>query len=185
MNSKNLTIRFATAEDWNSIETLFGKKGASNGCWCLYWLIGPEYKRRDRELNKIAFEKEVSHDMTGIIAYRDDVPVGWARFSRRSTLEYLMERFSSYNFSADDPMTLSCFYISSKARNTGVMTELINYACNWAKKNEEAIEAYPIDIEKRKVVTDAFTGALSTFLKAGFVELAPMAKNRPVVRFEK
>ena len=35
-----------TAERWPTLEDLFGRAGASNGCWCMYWRIGPRYHDR-------------------------------------------------------------------------------------------------------------------------------------------
>ena len=48
----DLTVRPLTAEQWPALEDLFGRAGASNGCWCMYWRIGPRYKERAREENK-------------------------------------------------------------------------------------------------------------------------------------
>ena len=35
-----LTIRPLTPDLWPALEDLFGKRGASNGCWCMYWRAG-------------------------------------------------------------------------------------------------------------------------------------------------
>jgi hypothetical protein len=37
-------VRAVTPDLWPSLEDLFEKRGASNGCWCMYWRIGPEYR---------------------------------------------------------------------------------------------------------------------------------------------
>jgi hypothetical protein len=29
---------------WPALEDLFGKWGASNGCWCMHWRIGGAYR---------------------------------------------------------------------------------------------------------------------------------------------
>ena len=42
----------ATAERWDDLVRLMGGAGASNGCWCQYRVLGPDYHRRDRALNK-------------------------------------------------------------------------------------------------------------------------------------
>jgi hypothetical protein len=46
------TVSPLTSERWLALEDLFGKAGASNGCWCMYWRIGPRYRDRSREDNK-------------------------------------------------------------------------------------------------------------------------------------
>ena len=56
-----ITIRPLTLSLWPDLEALFGRSGASNGCWCMYWRIGPEYHKRPREKNRIAFRKIVKH----------------------------------------------------------------------------------------------------------------------------
>ena len=50
----DLTVRPLTPELWPALESLFGPAGASNGCWCMYWRVGPAYHRRSREDNKAA-----------------------------------------------------------------------------------------------------------------------------------
>jgi hypothetical protein len=57
----NLTIQPLTPFLWPALEALFGKGGASNGCWCMYWRIGAEYHKRPREKNRIAFRRIVKH----------------------------------------------------------------------------------------------------------------------------
>ncbi|HEY6296217.1 MAG TPA: hypothetical protein VIX15_11180 [Streptosporangiaceae bacterium] len=42
----NLTTSPLTLEHWPALEDLFGRSGASNGCWCMYWRIGPRYRER-------------------------------------------------------------------------------------------------------------------------------------------
>lgn len=56
---KKLKIRPLTPDLWPALENLFGKNGACNGCWCMYWRIGNAYRKRSREMNKAAFRKIV------------------------------------------------------------------------------------------------------------------------------
>jgi len=44
----SLTVAPLTLESWPALEHLFGRPGASNGCWCMYWRIGPRYRDRPR-----------------------------------------------------------------------------------------------------------------------------------------
>jgi len=50
-----LTIHPLTPDLWPALADLFGEQGAVNGCWCMYWRIGSEYRKRPREANKAAF----------------------------------------------------------------------------------------------------------------------------------
>jgi len=49
-----LDIRPLTPDLWPALEDLFGKRGACNGCWCMYWRIGGEYRERGNEKNEAA-----------------------------------------------------------------------------------------------------------------------------------
>ena len=59
--SMTFTVRPLTPDLWPALEDLFGKGGASNGCWCMYWRLGPEYHKRPREKNRSALRSIVQH----------------------------------------------------------------------------------------------------------------------------
>jgi GNAT superfamily N-acetyltransferase len=70
----DFTIRPATAEHWPALEALFGRSGASNGCWCMYWRIGPPYNRRPPEENKDDLRRlTASSQPPGLLAFDADV----------------------------------------------------------------------------------------------------------------
>jgi hypothetical protein len=72
-----LKIRPLTPSLWPALEALFGKGGARNGCWCMYWRIGPEYHKRPRENNKGAFYGIVKQGPPpGLLAFDGERPVG-------------------------------------------------------------------------------------------------------------
>ena len=48
----DITVRALTLECWPALEDLFGRAGASNGCWYMYWRIGPRYHDRPRIENR-------------------------------------------------------------------------------------------------------------------------------------
>lgn len=54
-----LRILPLTSDLWSPLEDLFGKNGACNGCRCMYWRIGSEYKKRSRDQNRRNFQKLV------------------------------------------------------------------------------------------------------------------------------
>jgi len=67
-----LTIRPVTPDLWPALENLFGKWGASNGCWCMYWRLGGAYRGQAR-----GKQSDVTKD-------REARPLaGFARFRRR------------------------------------------------------------------------------------------------------
>ena len=47
MSSAPVEVVWASAQVWDDVEQLFGPAGASNGCWCQYWILGADYTRRE------------------------------------------------------------------------------------------------------------------------------------------
>jgi hypothetical protein len=86
----NLTIRPLTPDLWPKLEELFGPVGACNGCWCMYWRIGSAYTKRPRGENKKAFKAVVKKGPPpGLVAFADDLAVGWAQVTPRAALPRL------------------------------------------------------------------------------------------------
>src|SRR5215831_13566474 len=104
----DLTIRPLTAEQWPALENLFGKAGASNGCWCMYWRIGPRYRSRPRADNKEDLARLAAAGSggaggaaaaggaagsagtaPGLLAFDGGVAVGWCELAPRADLRWL------------------------------------------------------------------------------------------------
>jgi len=171
----------AGADTWHDIERLFGRTGASNGCWCQYWILGPEYARRERSWNQRDLARQIRGGSAGLVAYRDGEAVGWARFTPRTELEWLLSRFSAYDFATADAWSLSCFFVARSARGAGVMTRLIEFAAQWGRDHHTVVEGYPIDTEADGATRNTFPGTLHAFVDAGFVEQGRLRNDRAVV----
>ena len=184
----------ASAAHWTDLEGLFGRSGASNGCWCQYWLLGPGYHRRDRVANRDDLADQVAAGSAGLLARRRSAAlseaeaqpetVGWARFGPRSELPYLTSRFARFDFGDDAPWVLSCFYVATRHRGTGVVRSLIRSAADWGRENRVAVEGYPIDADMPGATRNRFPGILRPFLDAGFSERGRLAADRVVVRID-
>src|SRR5215471_7784231 len=163
-----LTIRPVTPDLWPALENLFGKWGASNGCWCMYWRLGGAYRGR-REENKATLRKIVRRGPSpGLLAFDGDLPVGWCQ-------------------RVDDlPVwSISCFFVRRDYRRQGIMTQLVAAAVKTAKRGKaSALEAYPIDTSTSKSSSNIFVGTASTFARVGFKEVARRAPGRPIMRHD-
>jgi GNAT superfamily N-acetyltransferase len=180
------TVRPVTPEGWPALEDLFGRAGGSGGCWCMYWRIGPENRRRPRELNREDLRARVqAGPPPGLLAYAGDRAVGWCQLTPRSELAWL-ERRRAFEPLDDVPVwALSCFYVRRGYRGRGVMTALIAEALQAAKRaGAPALEAYPVDDGVALATTNRFTGTLAPFLRAGFVEVARRSPARPILRHD-
>jgi len=180
-----LTIRPLTPSLWPALEALFGKSGASNGCWCMYWRIGPEYHKRLREKNKRALHRIVKQGPPpGLLAFDDERAIGWCQLTPRQDLSWL-HRAPVLEPVDDVPVwALSCFYIRRRYRRRGIMTALIVEALKAAKRaNAPALEAYPVDTA-RSGTSNLFTGTASTFERLGFRTVARRQPSRPIMRHD-
>jgi len=177
-----LKILPATSEHWPALEDLFGKCGASNGCWCMYWRLGPAY-RGHGERNRLALRDLVESGCPcGLLAFHGDVAVGWCQLTPRAALPYL-ERAPLLKRVDDLPVwSISCFYVRKGYRHMGVASALVAAAVREARRAKApAVEAYPSDPRKTQNV---YTGTLALFLGAGFEIAARRAGPRSIARLE-
>jgi GNAT superfamily N-acetyltransferase len=180
------TIRPLTPDLWPALEDLFGKCGASNGCWCMYWRIGPEYHKREREKNRSALRRIVKRGPPpGLVAFDRERAVGWCQLTPRNDLPWLTRRHA---LEPDDAMavwSVSCFYVRRGYRRQGVMSALIAAALQAARRaNASALEAYPIDTAQPDRSSNVFTGTASSFRRAGFKTVAHRSPSRPIMRHD-
>jgi GNAT superfamily N-acetyltransferase len=186
-----------SAESWPALEGLFGRSGASNGCWCAHWRIGPRYRDRPREENcgnlrllaqsgqpsgLLAFESRPAGDG---VPPADRAAVGWCSLAPRADLGWLAH--ARYLGLVDDVPTWSipCFYIRRDFRGRGVTDALIEAALGVAASaGAPALEAYPVDTEVPGHTRNAFTGTAATFARHGFRVIARRKPDRPIMRRE-
>jgi GNAT superfamily N-acetyltransferase len=180
----DLTIRPVTPDLWPALQDLFGKPGASNGCWCMYWRIGARYHQRPRELNKAALRDIVNAGPPpGLLAFDGDTAVGWCQLTPRDALPWLETRFKPVD---DVPVwVISCFYVRRGYRRRGVTAALIEAAIEAAKRAKApALEAYPVDTEVQGHTSNDYSGRASTFARAGFRTVVRRKPDRPIMRLE-
>jgi GNAT superfamily N-acetyltransferase len=179
-----LTVRALTAQQWPALEDLFGRTGASNGCWCMYWRIGPRYKERPREENKRGLERLArSGPAPGLLAFDGDIAVGWCELAPRADLDWLAH--GRYFRPVDDlPVwSVPCFYVRRTHRGRGVMGTLIEAAVGVAESaGTPALEAYPVDTTVPGHTRNLFVGVASVFAQHGFQVVARRQPDRPVMR---
>ena len=181
-----LTVRPLTPDLWPKLEELFGRVGACNGCWCMYWRVGGTYSKRPRDKNKAAFKAIVKKGPPpGLLAFDGDRAVGWAQVTPRAALPHLDRGRFTQKIDDIPVWSLSCFFIRKGYRGKGVMTALLKAAIDHAKKlNVPALEAYPIKTDTRRGNATMYTGAASSFERAGFKTVAIPAAHRPLMRLQ-
>jgi len=177
-------IHPATPDLWPQMEGLFGRKGACNGCWCMYWRIGSAYHQRPREENRLALKAIVeAGPPPGLLAFDGGVAVGWCQITPRAHLRWIEGKRNLAPVDDAPVWSISCFYVRARHRRLGVTKALIEAATDFAAQaGATIVEAYPIDKTVGKGTTNAFTGIASSFAAAGFIEVARRSPTRPIMR---
>jgi GNAT superfamily N-acetyltransferase len=179
-----ITIHPLTPDRWPELEHLFGRNGACNGCWCMYWRIGSAYHKRPRKQNKAAF-REVARrgPPPGLLAFDRDIPIGWCQLTPRDALPWLDRTWRLKRVDDVAVWSLSCFYVRIGYRRRGVTSQLIAAALKAAKRaRAPALEAYPLDA--RMTPSASSTGFATTFARAGFKIVARRVAPRPIMRYD-
>lgn len=183
----DLTFHPLTPERWPDLEALFGPRGATGGCWCMFWrLKRSEYEQQKGEGNRQRFQAIAeAGPPPGILAYAGDKPVGWCAISPRQSYPAL-ERSRILKPVDDQPVwSVVCFFIAKGYRRQGVSTRLLQAAIAYARHHgARIVEGYPED-PKAGGQPDVFvyTGLTTAFQRAGFVEVLRRSEHRPIMRY--
>ena len=176
MSDRSLRIEPLTPERWPDLEALFGRSGASYGCWCM------DFRRTSSEMSRsrAADNKADLHAMAGadpapgLLAYDGSAAVGWVGLGPRAGFARLVR---SRNLKpVDDLPTWSvvCFFIASSRRGEGIARALLEGAVAYARAHDApAIEGYARDVGGERLSAEsAYTGTVPLFERAGFREVA-------------
>lgn len=189
----NITVLPATPQRWRDIEAIFGAKGCSvaRGCWCMHYrrsgstaLLSSVAKRS--EAYRAGLKALVdSGSPPGLVAYRDNVPVGWVSLAPRAEFSRL-ERSPVMKRVDDVPVwSIICFVVPPEHRGQGVARALLQGAIAYARDHgATVVEAYPVDKADPSKDDAMWFGAKSMYDHAGFKEVARRKPTRPVVRLD-
>ena len=187
-NVSGLEFHPLTAEKWADVEQLFGQRGACGGCWCMSWrLARSDFMRQRGELNREALKGLVdSGKVPGILAYSAGQPIGWCAVAPREAFPRL-ERSRILRQVDDKPVwSVVCFFVAKAFRGKGMNAKLLDAALNYVKgQGGNIVEGYPVEPNRDWRPPDPFvyTGLVSAFRKAGFVEVCRRSRTRPIMRY--
>jgi GNAT superfamily N-acetyltransferase len=172
---------------WNDLEKLFGTRGACGGCWCMTWRLSPkEFKENSGEGNKKLLKNLVyQNHKPGILAYVDNEPAGWCAVAPREIYIRLENSKVLSRIDGEKVWSISCLFIAKKFRQQGLSTELIKNALKFCKQQgAKIVEAYPVEPYADNIpAAFAWTGIPSSFIGAGFKEVARRSRTRPIMRY--
>jgi GNAT superfamily N-acetyltransferase len=176
-----------SADRWHDLETLFGPRGATGGCWCMYWrLPRQQFTARKGEGNKHALQHLVeSGAILGLLAYAQGQPVGWCAIAPRESYPVLERSRILKRVDQTSVWSVVCFFVDKAFRGKGVTTALLRTAVDYAnQQGARVIEGYPIEPKTgRMPAIFAWTGLASAFRQAGFIEVQRRSETRPIMRY--
>ena len=182
------TLEFhpVTPKRWRDLERLFGEQGAHGGCWCMWWrLKRSDFAKQTGEQNKRGLKAIVdSGEATGLLAYADGEPIAWCSIGPRERFTGL-ERSRRLKRVDDQPVwSIVCFFVAKPFRGRGLMGRFLKAALDYAKEHgAKIIEGYPIEPTGRLTGYSGYTGVVSSFRKAGFMEVLRRSDHQPIMRY--
>jgi len=181
-----LEIHPLTPDRFADLEALFGPRGASSGCWCMYWrLRRAEYRAGKGDGNHAAFQRYVDGHVPGLLAYRGASPVGWVAVEPRVAYPRLDTIPALASVDARPVWSIPCFFVARAARHQGVTRALISAAVEHARAGgAQLVEAYPSDVDDHRQDASIFLGVASTFRKLGFEVAAKREPRRVILRLD-
>jgi GNAT superfamily N-acetyltransferase len=186
-------VAAATPARWTDVEAVFGTRGDASRCWCQWFYAGAEVGAGTAAANREALRAQVQQGPPpGVLAYRDGQPIGWCAVAARPTYTRLPRSEVLRGTPADEladraVWSVTCFVVRVGHRRSGVAKALLDGAVELAREHgARVVEAYPVDVAVKRNASSAelYHGPLSTFLSAGFREVARPRSGRAVVRLE-
>jgi GNAT superfamily N-acetyltransferase len=181
-----LAIRPLTPGRFADLERLFGPRGASGGCWCMFpRLSRAAYEAQKGEGNRRALRRLVDQGgVPGVLAYEGREPVGWCAIEPREAFPRI-GRSRLFKPVDDRPAwAIVCLFVRRDRRGRGISRALISGAAAHARRRgARLVEAYPVDPKDGRMPTVfAWTGIASAFRAQGFAEAARRSPTRPLMR---
>jgi GNAT superfamily N-acetyltransferase len=191
----SLHVQPITAERWDDLVTVFGRRGENpSWCWCQRFLDSEADQSSSSGRppdNRRALREEIAQSeiAPGLIAYVDGLPAGWSRVGPRSSFPGVTGNRALARLLTDDPGAwwVTCFAIASRHRRSGVGSALLEAAVAFARSHgATAVEGHPVDVAALQAAqvsgSALFTGTMAMFVAAGFSEVARTFPSRPIMR---
>ncbi|HEX4583996.1 MAG TPA: GNAT family N-acetyltransferase [Burkholderiaceae bacterium] len=177
-----------TPDRWPDLVQLFGPNGACGGCWCMWWKRSPEeFRQKKGTANRRSFKALVDRgDVPGFLAYEREQPIGWCAVEPRPRYPRLASSRALVPVDQEAVWSVTCVFVKAGHRRAGLSLAMLEHAKRFvAERGGRLLEGYPKDSPSGfQGANSMWTGVATTFLKAGFTEIARRTPTRPIMRFE-
>ena len=186
MAAPKVALKVLTPADWPALEQLFGPRGATGGCWCMWWRRrgGKSWTACRGEPNRLAFRDLVlSSAAKGVIAFNGDEPIGWCNFGPREDFQRLIASRVLQRSSKAKRWSIACFYVRAGWRRKGIAQLLLERATAEAFRcGAEEVEGYPktYGSDGNSPAAFVWTGLPRMFEAAGFTPVKAEGSARVI-----
>jgi GNAT superfamily N-acetyltransferase len=153
----------------------------------MWWRLSrSEFARLKGEGNRKALKEIVdSAQIPGILAYVNENPVGWCSVAPRESFPALERSRVLKKIDGKPVWSIVCFYVAKQFGHKGLTIALSKAAISYTRRQGgKILEGYPVESKTGRTPDPfAYTGLVSSFRKAGFVEVARRSNARPIMRY--
>ena len=188
-----ITIEPATPARFDDAQHALTGGGDGRHCQCQWWTItNAQFNALSTDERRELLRDEIeSGPPPALIAYVDGEAAGWVRVGPR-TAQVRLSRTKLFAASEepwndDTVWAVSCFVVRKEHRGAGLNAHLLDAAIAFARDGgARVVEAYPVDptLGRKKSSNDLYHGVVSTFLSAGFREIARPSPDRPIMALD-
>jgi len=188
-----ITIEPVTDARFDDAQHALSGGGDGRSCQCRWWqLTNAQWQSTTQDERRGMLHAEVSAGPPpALVAYVDGEAAGWVRVGPRPTHPRLARTraFAGASRHAwDDPgvWAIDCFVVRKEHRRTGLTARMLDAAVAHARASgARVIEAYPAaPSDGDRPANDLYRGLLSTFLAAGFREVARPKPELAIVELD-
>jgi GNAT superfamily N-acetyltransferase len=194
-----VTIRPANEATWDDLTAIFGKADYAARCRCQRLKVAGWIWRDTTQEERFALQQEqtacgnpTASTTSGIVAYVDGEPAGWAAVEPRTAYPKLRTTRIPWTGRTEDKddedvWAVTCFVVRKNHRGRGLMYHLARATIDHARqRGARALEGYPMITQPGKEVTwgELHVGARQVFEEAGFTEVSHPTLRRVVMRVE-
>jgi GNAT superfamily N-acetyltransferase len=197
----DLRIVPANEASWEDLQAVFGTRGSAAGCQCQRFKLAPRESFGSFPVEERAFRLRTQTNCgqadagttSGLVAYRDGIPVGWCAVEPRTAYTGLLRVFRTpwvgrHEDKTDDSIwAVTCVFARVGYRRQGISHALAKAAVYFARRRgARALEAYPMLVQPGEEITwgEMLVGSRSIYSAAGMTEVGRPSPRRAVMRID-